>query len=539
MPAKQSIRIGVYALNRMSESKVITDMPSGSAINNYEKLSSVLIDVIKNSDPHFTIGIYGEWGTGKTTLMRMMEKELKETNETDPPKILPIWFDAWRYEGEEQLAVIAILKTITHEISGYQEVSSKFGKVEKTLDIISTISLNMLSSMVGAGMSVKDVKEIISKKLKFASGEKKPTIYFDLLNEIKKAMGEIRNKNEEFRMVVFVDDLDRCSPQKALRVLESMKIFFDIPGFIYVLGISHETLSNLISQVYRELNVEGREYIKKIIQVPITLPAWENRHLKELLNEELNKINPEHRDALSGMKTRNNILDVADNNPRQLKRLINSFIVTYDTYSGDGLLNGSILFRCLSIQKDKPKLFSECVENEDFRKNMMDFIDEMRKIYDIIDGSSRESESEAITTSRVPLLNLVVKLREVRDNKIKDGDASGNEIKGDAVLEHKIRAAFYNFLQDKYKPESNKTEDSEDSNQPEYVRKRRKAFNGFSNVVESDELIKMDIHEWFSFGWTLTRISGTDKDLSKYKDAINMMREDLKMGPDSRNLNKN
>ena len=261
-------------LSHVSESEVITDAVPYKAINGYEKLSSALVGVIKNSDPCFTIGIYGEWGTGKTTLMKMVKKELKETNKTDLPKILPIWFDAWRYEREEHLAVIAILETIAHEIEEYPEVRRRFVKVKKMLVDFSTISFNMMSNVLGTGLSVKDMVKIISKNTKLARGEKKPIIYFDLLNAIRDAMKEIISKNEEFRMVVFVDDLDRCSPEKALQVLESIKIFFDIPGFIYVLGISHETLSSLINYVYRELKVEGREYIKKIIQVPITLPAW-------------------------------------------------------------------------------------------------------------------------------------------------------------------------------------------------------------------------------------------------------------------------
>ena len=265
----------------------------------------------------------------------------------------------------------------------------------------------------------------------------------------------------------------------------------------------------------------------------------EKKHLGELLEEELGKINSVHRSALNKAETHKYILDVADNNPRQLKRLINSFIVTYDTYKGDKPLDGSILFRCLSIQKGNPKIFLECIKNEDFRKHMIDFIGEMIKIHRIIHNHSLESESEAITTSRVPTLNLVMKIDAARGNEIKDGDARDNEIKDGDELRRKIRIAFRNFLQDKYKPESNKTEDSEDSNLQKPPSEWMKVREEFWRVVESDELIKMDISKWFSLMWALDRISGDDKDLNKYTDAINMMREDLKIDTDSRNLNKN
>ena len=524
-------------LSRVSESKVIADTVSVRAINDYENLSSALTGVIENSFPCFTIGIYGEWGTGKTTLMNMVKNKLEKTPETDLPKILPIWFDAWRYAGEKQLAVIAILRTIAHKIKEYPEADDTFCRIKKFLAGASITSFDILSHMIGMGMSAKMIQENFSES-KPTSDEEESTIYFDLLNEIKNAMEKIRIKNKEFRMVVFVDDLDRCSPLKALQVLESIKTFFNIPGFIYVLGISHETLSNLIDQIYKDSKVEGREYIKKIIQVPITLPSWEIEHMEELLEEEINKLNPKHTDALKGRDTRNYILKVADNNPRQLKRLINSFIVTYDTYSGDDLLlDGSILFNCLSIQKNKPKLFSAFIEDEFFRENITDFIKEMDKMDDLTYTNFREPKSETITPSNLSILSLVIKIKDARGNEIKDDDARDDEIKNNERRKE-IQTAFRNFINDKYAPESNKSEKSEDSNLDERRSERRKARMRFSKVVKSNELIKMSMSDWLSLNRGLVGIVDS-KNLSKYKDAINMMREDLKMDTDSRNLNKN
>lgn len=523
-------------LSRVSKSKVITDVPSIGAINDYEELSSVLTGVIKNSDPQFTIGIYGEWGTGKTTLMNMVRDKLKETKETDQPKTLPVWFDAWRYEGEKQLAVIAILKTIVHEIEEYPETDDNFRKFKGAIVGITTTIIDIVSNMMGAGVSTSEIQKNISDKSKLTSGEEEPTIYFDLLNEIKKAMNEIRDKNKEFRMVVFVDDLDRCSPLKALRVLESIKIFFDISGFIYVLGISHETLSNLINQVYKKFGIEGREYIKKIIQVPITLPSWELCHMEKLLAEEISQMNPKHRVALDEKTTKEYILNVADNNPRQLKRLINSFIVAYDTYTGKKPLDVNILFRCLLIQKDKPKLFSEWIKNEAFREIMTEFIEEMEDIDDITHRHPRKSKSETITSSRLPILRLVMKIHDAWRNEIKEKEQS-NKIKNE--LRTAIRVAFYEFLEVKYESKFDKSEKSKNSNQENYQSELAEIRKGFYKVVESDELTMTHVSRWVSLKDGLTKIGEKGDDPIKYTNAINMMREDLKMDPDSRNLNKN
>ena len=65
--------------------------------------------MIKGSTPNFSIGIYGEWGTGKTTLMRSIEKNLRAED-----NILTVWFNAWGYEREDQFAIIALMKTIAY-----------------------------------------------------------------------------------------------------------------------------------------------------------------------------------------------------------------------------------------------------------------------------------------------------------------------------------------------------------------------------------------------------------------------------------------
>ena len=94
---------------------------------------------------------------------------------------------------------------------------------------------------------VDEFEKNFTEKAKFLNKVERDTIYFDGLNVIAQQMKAIRNtkQNEGYRIVVFIDDLDRCSPKKALEVLESIKVFLDIEGFIYVLGISHETINHL------------------------------------------------------------------------------------------------------------------------------------------------------------------------------------------------------------------------------------------------------------------------------------------------------
>src|SRR5215212_275359 len=87
---------------------IITDDVAFHPILDFEAYSDTIVKMITQSHPKFSIGIYGEWGTGKTTLMRVVEDKLKNNEDN----ILTVWFNAWRYEREDQFAIVALLKTI-------------------------------------------------------------------------------------------------------------------------------------------------------------------------------------------------------------------------------------------------------------------------------------------------------------------------------------------------------------------------------------------------------------------------------------------
>ena len=88
--------------------RIITDEPTKEA-EDFREYSRRLSKIIINSKPRFTVGIYGDWGTGKTTLMQMIQEEI-DKNYSD--KLETIWFDSWRYEREEYSAMIPLLRTI-------------------------------------------------------------------------------------------------------------------------------------------------------------------------------------------------------------------------------------------------------------------------------------------------------------------------------------------------------------------------------------------------------------------------------------------
>jgi predicted KAP-like P-loop ATPase len=77
---------------------IITDEVAPSPILDFGAYTNAIVKMIKESIPKFSIGIYGEWGSGKTTLMKSIEEKLSQESNKD---ILTVWFNAWRYEREE------------------------------------------------------------------------------------------------------------------------------------------------------------------------------------------------------------------------------------------------------------------------------------------------------------------------------------------------------------------------------------------------------------------------------------------------------
>jgi KAP family P-loop domain/Pentapeptide repeats (8 copies) len=333
----------------LQKGMIITDDISFSPILDFDDYVVSLTKIIKNSYPKFSIGIYGEWGTGKTTLMRSIYNRLKENNENN--SIIAVWFNAWRYEREEQFAIMPLLKTIAYaipdnaEFKGLKEKIKKGGinVLKKMPDIIPTIA----GQYFGEGAKkvteemINNFKKEFIPKLELIAEVDKETIYFDGLDNIGTELQNIRDKNDSFKIVVFVDDLDRCSPDKALQVLESIKVFLDSDGFIYVIGLSFNKISQLITAYYKdkykEIGIEGDQYLKKIIQIPIILSDWNSDDIKVLIksfitdktieNEGYRKIIEENLDLISSG---------LEENPRETKRFLNNFIVAQEIFSKKG-----------------------------------------------------------------------------------------------------------------------------------------------------------------------------------------------------------
>lgn len=298
---------------------IITDDISPAPILDFKEYAAAIVRVIEQSYPKFSIGIYGEWGIGKTTLMRFMFNQLEDNKGNS---VVPVWFNAWRYEREEYFTLIPLLKTIElalpseyEGLKGALRGAAIFGwKISK--DAIASLVTDHFGRYLGsaAGKGLDAFTEKIIPELKKIDELESRTIYFEGQERIQSELERLRKKNTKLKIVVFVDDLDRCSPEKILELFESTKVFLGMDGFIYVLGLSHNKVAKLITDKY---GLEGEQYIKKIIQIPVNLQEWNSIDIKELLEHFLST-GIIHSDYTSIIRTNIDLISTAvEENPRR------------------------------------------------------------------------------------------------------------------------------------------------------------------------------------------------------------------------------
>jgi hypothetical protein len=306
-------------------------------ISDFEIFSRTIVNIIRNSVPKFTVGIYGEFGTGKSTLMKLIQKEF-----TDDRNVLTVWFNAWRYERQEQLAITALVKTIAYAMGEHAELRP--------------IKRLLLKSM-GAKDSglIRNEEEDIDKD----------TIYYEGLKKVEREIIQLMESRPTFRIIIFVEDLDRCSAGKTIEVLESIKLFLGLMGFVYIVALDYKTIAKVITMAYKESGVNGEQYIKDLVQVPIMLPKHNIHDMSRLIDILTSNLDGNYSHIIS--ENKDLIVKVLDPNPVEIIRFINRFIVTHAIYSLSSDVTAQQLLAVQGLNNKWNEFFKSFSSDKSFR----------------------------------------------------------------------------------------------------------------------------------------------------------------------------
>ena len=281
---------------------------------NFGYMVNLVANIATNRDlSPSTIGLYGDWGSGKSSLMKLVQKEIEEKypkneKKKDTVKTLCIEFNGWLFEGYEDtktslcgaiLDALADKKRFSKEVTDYAkelikkiDINKILGKgVKYGLDlflsggigILTDLSLSSLLSTIksNAGeVQAKDIEEILSMLKK---NDKTRTEIKNFRNEFK----DLLNKSKVENVVVFIDELDRCLPDTVLEVFEAMRLFLFVEGMSFVIGADERLIQYSIKSKYKEVpgnNLDiGKEYLEKVIQYPLYIPQLTRAEVNQYL----------------------------------------------------------------------------------------------------------------------------------------------------------------------------------------------------------------------------------------------------------------
>lgn len=308
----------------------ITDSPrdaSKEEIDNFgiEPFENGLTKFINNSNTPITIALQGEWGSGKTSLMNSLKKNLSDS---DDSKFHSIWLNTWEY---------ALMKdaqsTLMDIITGLIQETSKIAKVDdtKTKKLLNTL-----------WSGIKDTSRVVAKSTLDKAVDGAGTIIDVFSTKGKSSIGEVRTelekiiedcikKDKKQGFIFFIDDLDRIDPPVAVQLLELLKNIFTLNNCVFILAIDYDVvIKGLESKfgIFTDKNErEFRSFFDKIIQVPFSMPVSRyetDKFLKESLvaTDYINETTAKNVELIAKFSEISNLS--VGKNPRALKRLMNS-----------------------------------------------------------------------------------------------------------------------------------------------------------------------------------------------------------------------
>jgi hypothetical protein len=365
-------------VNKYSTFKVLIDEPTSDPGLGFEYYASALADVIRASKPQFAVGIFGGWGSGKTTLMQAIRQGLDQDE-----RVATVWFNAWRYEQESHL-IVPLLDVVQEALQArsattsgeqhdrWKRLAGSVSRAAKAILRGTTLTTSVLG--FGVELDLGGIAEGYKTDDLNDTGPATVSLYHGAFTLLRTAMREFAAHGQG-RIVVFVDDLDRCMPHNALSVLESMKLFFDLEGFIFVVGLDRAIIERAVSLKYGleptpgGPTISGSEYLKKVFQVPFTLPRIAAAQLSGYLDRTVvngNLSQDQQEDFDSNVRRHLQYVSGAETiNPREIKRLINAYTMQVKMLSARlGAAfepNVAITIQCMSFRPDWEELYDALI----------------------------------------------------------------------------------------------------------------------------------------------------------------------------------
>lgn len=257
--------------------------------------------------------LYGPWGSGKSTVMKYLQHSLVGYKS--------VFFEAWKLEGKEDLRV-SLLDCILDELS-VRDLAEEVRECKKLfLEIIksSNVNIGVLSFNVERAVEKAESTRVINEKSSYRLLE-------EFSDKFKRLEEKYIEKTRKTGIIIFIDDLDRCSPEGVMSLISGIKLFFTYGKCTtYFLGIDKKAVSNIISNNYNG-HMNPDDYLEKIFDVSFSMPDIKDlstkKYVSHLFQEDFFVDESDRQDFIDKVCVFFDALNFK--NPRKVKKLINNY----------------------------------------------------------------------------------------------------------------------------------------------------------------------------------------------------------------------
>lgn len=432
----------------------------------FEYIADLVNDIILNDSLlPASIGVYGDWGSGKSSIMSISQKRLKDKDD----KALIVNFNAWLFEGYDDIKTTIInylLDSIEEKVKIEENVKRTIKGLRKSLlninliPIISkgffsalstyatNISSNKAEMILEQSLNIKEFVNTIKDNYIEATSDEKIRNDISMFRE---KFGELIEATDITRIAIYIDEIDRCSTDTILELFETMRLFMFSGKVAFIYGADERQIAYAIKQKYSEDILDGgskidigKEYLEKIIQYPVRIPRMNipetelyitlllsegkvgkdeftslkkeliNQYRENLSSVSLPKRSKDNEEIVKNLTLAKRIAELLNHglngNPRQFKRFLNEFELRKRTAELKKLdIDDQVLVKIMVLQYVKPAIFTDFIK-----------LQQENKLNDILSLYKEDNDSQPDKILKEESKNITKVKKQKEDKKWAD-----------------------------------------------------------------------------------------------------------------------
>ena len=301
------------------------------------------------------LGVFGKWGTGKTSILNMVVNEINYLSDNDDDSPIIVNFSPWNYSDKDNL-ISLFFRVLKNKLNmdKYEETRKKIGKA--LTDYSDALDALALVPMVGSGLAT-----ILKTIAKAQGAELSKDVDIDTTKEnLETVLGDTNQK-----IVVIIDDIDRLTNTQIRDIFQLVKQVGNFPNIIYVLSMDRDVVCRALESVH---DIDGAEYLEKIVQIPFEIPALLKPRLREIFLTNLENTvktisdNPKI-DQSYWSEVFTNCIEPYIETLRDVNRVINTFQFRYKILYAETAFEDMVALTTIEVLE--PQLYQWIGRNKD------------------------------------------------------------------------------------------------------------------------------------------------------------------------------